>query len=184
MEEDPVHDEPEESPVKRFLKRTYIVIIALFLILLLIVNTNTGYHLISLFSGKIVSSTLQEDYSFDLRYGGKVFFEKNIYDVLRDIYIRNQKTEFKVCLTGDKEDNNYLITGLYTPKIYAQDVFSVTSQICNNSTIISLHSHPPLRCIFSEQDITSYNRFKQINSDGMIGLMCGEERLSFFGYDS
>ncbi len=181
MEEE--HEHEEESPIKRFLKRTYIIIIALFLIVLLIVNTNAGYHLISLFNGKIISSTLQEDYSFDLKFGGKVFFKENIYEILREIYIKNQKAEFKACLTGYKEDNNYIVTGLYTPKIYAQDVFSVTSQICNNETIISLHSHPPFRCIFSEQDITSYNRFKQINEDAIIALMCDVDRLSFFGYE-
>ena len=100
MEDNDIKEEPEESPVKRILRKTYLVIIAIFLILLFIVNTNTGYHLISLFSGKIVSSTLQEDYSFDLKFGGKVIFENNVYEVLKDIYLKNQKAEFKVCLTG------------------------------------------------------------------------------------
>ncbi len=172
----------EDSKILRIIKKAYIIIIALILVLLLIVNTNTGYHLISFFSGKIVSSNLNEDYTFDLKFGGKVIFNETIWNDLGYIYDTNRKHEFKVCLTGHKQENSYYVTGLYMPKIYSQDVYSVHSQVCNNETIISLHSHPPLRCIFSEQDIVSYNQFNRINPDPIIGLMCGETRLSFFGY--
>ena len=172
----------EDNKLVKLLKRTYIVIIALILVLLLLMNTNTGYHLISFFSGKIVSSNLNQDFTFDLKFGGKVVFNETVWINLGYIYDTNRKYEFKVCLTGHKQDNSYYVTGLYMPKIYGQTVYSVQSQVCNNETVISLHSHPPLRCIFSEQDINSYNQFNRINPDAMIGLMCGETRLSFFGY--
>jgi len=176
-------DIKEDSKFVKILKRTYIIIIALFLAMLLMVNSNTGYHIVSLFSGKIVSSSLNDDYSFDLKFGGKVFFYEQVYEQIKTTYELNKKQEFKLCLTGYREEKDYFVTGAYMPFIFEQDVYSVTSMMCNNETIISMHSHPPLRCIFSEQDIISYNRFKEINPEAIIGLMCGEERMSFFGYN-
>ncbi|MBN2368740.1 hypothetical protein JXC34_06985 [Candidatus Woesearchaeota archaeon] len=178
---EPLHEQ-EESRLKRFFKRAYIILLALFLVMLLLVNTNTGYHLLSVISGKIASSTLNENYEFELRGGIKVIFQKEIFEELRTLYQNNQKNEFKVCLTGNKQNSDYVVEGAYVPEIYKQDVYSVTSQICNNETIISLHSHPPMRCIFSEQDLKSYESFRRINPDGIIALMCGEERMNFFGY--
>ncbi|MFH2020333.1 MAG: hypothetical protein ABIJ34_02900 [archaeon] len=172
----------EDSKFVRFLKRTYILIIAVFMILLLLVNTNAGYHIISVASGKIVSSSFDE-YTFELKNGNHVIFAPSAWDELSVMYEKNQKHEFKACLLGYKKDDSYFIEGIYIPVIYSQDVYSVTSQMCNNETIISLHSHPPLRCIFSEQDILSYNQFRAVSKDGMIGLMCEEKRLSFYGYN-
>lgn len=177
-------DIKEESKLMKLFKRSYIIVLSLIMVFLLLANTNMGYHLVSLFSGRIVSSTLNSDYSFDLKLGGKAYFEKEVYDRLLQMYNDNQKHEFKACLLGNKKDKDYFITGIYVPLIFKQEVYSVTSEMCNTSTIISLHSHPPLRCIFSEQDIISYNRFKERNKDGIIGLMCGEERISFFGYEN
>jgi proteasome lid subunit RPN8/RPN11 len=178
-----IDKQEEESRFRKVLKKTYVLITVFLLLILFLVNTAPGYHLISVLSGKIVSSTLEEDYTFNLKYGGKVVFNKKVYENLRQIYQENQKHEFKACLQGEKKNKDYYVDGIYIPKIYSQDVFSVSSQICNSSTIISLHSHPPLRCIFSEQDIKSYNNFKQINPRAMLGLMCDEERLTFFGYE-
>ncbi len=177
-------DIKEESRLMQVFKRSYVIVISLILVFLLLANTNMGYHLVSLFSGRIVSSSMNPDYTFDLKLGGKAYFEKETYAELLQMYKENQKHEFKACLLGKKEGKDYFITGLYVPRIYNQEVYSVTSEMCNADTIISLHSHPPLRCIFSEQDIISYNRFKERNKNGIIGLMCGEERISFFGYEN
>ena len=135
----------EESRLFKFLKRTYIIIILFIILTLLLVNTQIGYHLISLASGSLVSSTLNEDYSFDLKQEGKIYFDILTWKALEDYYMDNQKYEFKLCLTGYKEKNttNYFISGIYQPYIYKQDVYSVTSEMCNSSTIVSLHSHPP-----------------------------------------
>lgn len=178
MDEDLPHD---ESKLSRIVKRSYIIIISVIIIFLLLINTAPGYHVIYLLSGKLVSSTLNEDHTFELKNGGKVVFNKQTYETLRAIYYQNQRTEFKACLTGYKESNSYIVEDIYIPKIYDQTVFSVTSAICNSSTIISLHSHPPMRCLFSEQDIRSYNKFRQVNPDGIIGLMCNHDRITFFG---
>ncbi len=172
----------EESRLLSFLKRTYIIIIAFIIITLLLVNTQVGYHIFSLISGNLVSSTLNEDYSFDIRHEGKIYFDILTWKALEDYYIQNQKYEFKLCLTGYKEENatDYHVTGIYQPYIYKQDVFSVTSQMCNSSTIVSLHSHPPLHCIFSEQDMKSYEQFQQINPEGIVALMCDKEKMTFY----
>ena len=170
----------EESKLFKTLKRIYVIIIALVLLSLLLVNTQTGYHLVSLVSGKLVSSQLNEDYSFDLKQGGKVYFDELVWKQLSYIYENNQKHEFKVCVTGEKVNNSYYATGIYEPYIYKQDVFSVTYQPCNSSTIISLHSHPPLSCVFSQQDMRSYEMFQTINKDGIVGLMCDWDTLTFY----
>jgi len=175
------NEEEKQSKVKLFLKKTYILLIALFLIFLLTINSGPGYHIISLLSGKVVSSTLNEDYTFTLKNGKNVFFGKT-FEILRETYRNNKDNEFKVCLTGEVKDGNYYVENIYVPKIIEQTPLSVTSSFCNEQTIISLHSHPPFRCIFSEQDIKSYNIFKQRNSQAIIGLLCEEERITFYGY--
>jgi hypothetical protein len=174
-------EEKEDSPLKKFLKRGFIVFILVFMASLFIINSAPGYHVISVLSGRVVSSTLEQDYTFALR-DGSVVFEREVYEELRQMYWDNQRHEFKVCLTGEKADNDYLVQGMYIPVIISQDVYSVTAQLCNKETIISLHSHPPMRCIFSEQDIRYFNVFRDVNPEGIIGLMCGEERLTFYGY--
>ncbi len=173
--------EGKESLLSLFLRRAYIVIIAVFLIVLLLASTNAGYHLISVLSGKIVSSSVH-DYKFDLKGRGVVFFDKPIWDALAALYRQTQKTEFKACLLGYKNNSGYYVNNMYLPQVLKQDVFSVTAKACSNETIISLHSHPQLRCIFSEQDIKSYRQAKLINNQAIIALMCGDDRLSFFGY--
>ncbi len=174
-------EEEEESRLKKFLKRSYILIVCFFLAFLFLVNTDAGYHVISVLNGKIVSTSLADDYTLNLNSGIKVIFSKVAFERLSQVYYANQKHEFKACLTGEKKNSSYYIYGLYIPEIYAQDVFSVTAQLCNSSTIISLHSHPPLRCIFSEQDMKSYQLLRINNPEGMLGLMCGEKRFSFYG---
>src|SRR3989344_1027426 len=174
----------QDKKLLKRLKKIYIVVIALLLAALLIMNTNAGYHIISLLSGRIVTSNLGEDYTFALKKGGLVIFEKETYEILRQMYLDNQEHEIKACLTGYRNENNYVVEGLYAPLIYRQDVYSVTSQLCNSSTIVSLHSHPPLSCIFSEQDIESYVAFKGVNPEGIIGVMCGEETITFYGYQN
>jgi proteasome lid subunit RPN8/RPN11 len=172
----------EESKMFKFLRRTYILILVFIIFSLLLVNTHTGYHLMSLFSGQLVSSTLKDDYSFDMKQKGTVYFDQFLWENLEQYYMENQKYEFKLCLTGYKEENttDYYVTGIYQPYIYEQDVFSVTAQLCNSSTIVSMHSHPPLRCVFSEQDMRAYEQFQKINPEGITALMCDKNRLTFY----
>jgi proteasome lid subunit RPN8/RPN11 len=178
-------DVKEESRLMKLFKKTYIIVITLIIVTLLLANTNLGYHMVTLLSGKIISSTMNPDFTFDLKYGGEVKISEPMMLRLQQLFRENQKTEFKACLLGKKEGDDYVVDDIYVPLIYKQEVYSVTSEMCSEGTIISLHSHPPMRCIFSEQDITSFNQFRQErNKDGIIALMCGEDRMSFFGYEN
>ena len=67
------------------------------------------------------------------------------------------------------------------PKAFGQSVSHVSAELCNSNTIVALHSHPYKRCIFSEQDIKSYEAARQINPDAIIGLMCEADRFGFYG---
>ncbi len=170
------------SKINFYLKKIDIMALALLLSGLLIANTDAGYHLISYFSGKIASSPLGNDYSFSLKYSGKVYFNKTTWLALSGLYKANKKHEARACLTGYKKANNYYVEGIYIPRIYRQDVYSVVSDMCDNRTIISLHTHPLYKCIFSRQDIESFNKFKKTNKNAIIAIMCSEKRLSFYGY--
>jgi proteasome lid subunit RPN8/RPN11 len=170
--------ELEESPLRRFLKKTYVIGLALFIILLLIVNTNAGYHIMNLVTGKLVSSRF-EDYTFTLSSGRTVFFTNETWNALLTLYRTNEQHEFAACLKGSIEEGNYMVDELYVPRTYKQDVYSVTSDICKDS-IIALHSHPPLKCLFSEQDIKYYEVLKKESPDAMVALMCSENMISFY----
>jgi proteasome lid subunit RPN8/RPN11 len=54
--------------------------------------------------------------------------------------------------------------------------------MCNKETIIDLHTHPFLHCIFSNQDIDSYEKYRKYNPDAIMALMCEENRVSMYGY--
>lgn len=173
---------PEESPLQKNLRRAYIIIVALFLILLLIINTNAGAHFISVLAGKIITSKLNQDHSFNLRDSGQVIFLNQTYMALDDLYEMNQKAEFKICLTGEKIGKNYYVSGMYIPKTYGREVYSVTAAMCSSETIISLHSHPYLHCIFSNQDIDNLRVYRQVNPDMILGVMCDRDKITFYGY--
>jgi len=175
-------DYEEESKIKKILKKTYVIVISLFLISLIFFSTSVGEHFLYYVAGRVVSSDMNSDYSFNLKNDVDILFDKTTFEALRKIYTDNYDQEVKVCLTGKKENKTYVVKGLYVPEIYEQGSFHVISAGCDKNTIISLHSHPPLRCIFSSQDHLSYAQFKQINPDGLLGLMCKEERFTFFGY--
>jgi hypothetical protein len=170
----------EESELKKALRKIYIIIIALFLVLLILANTLAGSFLVFSINGRISSVTIK-DHAITFA-GRNIYFEPAISDRLRQYYLDNQKTEIKLCLTGKKEGTNYSVTGIYAPEIYKKDVFSVTSQMCNKETVIDLHTHPFLHCIFSNQDIDSYEKYRKYNPDALMALMCEENRFSMYGY--
>jgi hypothetical protein len=169
----------EESEIKKGLRKIYIIIMALFLAFLILGNSLVGSFLVSLFSGKISSVAITDNIiKFDNR---TLYFEPTIYDRLKQYYNENQKSEIKLCMTGVITGNKYYITGMYSPVTYKKDVFSVTSQMCNADTVIDLHTHPYLHCIFSNQDITSYTSYHKYNPGAIMALMCEEDRFSLYG---
>lgn len=173
--------EPSRTPSRwqQVVKRILTVCIALVLLLLLLVYLVPGYDLLSILEGRIVSTQIT-DLTIILQDGRKIIFQKEVYEALQKIYVDNQKTEFSVCLQGEKQENTYKITGLSVPRTYEQDVFHVRAELCSKETLIALHSHPYKKCIFSEADIRYYNSFANINKDGLIGLMCEPTRFAFY----
>ncbi len=174
-------DEKEESRLVKAIKRIFIIFISLLLLILILTYFVPGYPINDIIAGMIESSRIDENFAAALNNGNRVIFEPAVYNELKDIYYKNQRTEFKVCLKGYKINDDYRINELYIPKTYFQSFANVVSQECSSDTLIPLHKHPDKRCIFSVQDINSYNAFKRINNESIIGLMCGKDRFGFYG---
>lgn len=155
---------------------------AIFLVILITFYFVPGSYVLDILEGRLVSEKLNPDFSINLKNGGKVIFEKAAYEQLRKFYFAEQKNEFKACLLGKKEGGDYFVSGLYLPKTFGQSVSHVSAELCSKETIISLHTHPYAHCIFSPQDIKSYGAVRKINPSSFIGLMCGPDRFSFYGF--
>lgn len=167
----------EEYKPNRF--RKLIIAIIGFMMVFLILSISLPLERI----GSIIESkNINDDYTIDLEKGKKVIFTKEIYENLKKRYVL-EENEFKVCLLGQKQKNNYIIKDYYVPKIISSTFVSVTSVSCNSSTIISMHSHPSMFCIFSRQDIKSYEKLKLTNPEIFIGLICNTDRFNFYGYE-
>jgi hypothetical protein len=168
--EEIVEELPEEEPKKKWLA----ILAAIFLLSIVVVYFLPG-DVFSVLQGRLESSKLD---GFEAEYdGGKVIFDKAVYEMLREIYINNQKTETKVCLTGEKVGDDYYINGIEIPEIFSATVYQVISEGCGDA-LIPMHTHPFRHCLFSEQDIKSYESLS--NKDAMIGLMCEIDRFSFY----
>jgi len=172
-----VDEEEELRNLKR--KKIFIAILGIFLVVLLITYLVPGSYVLSILEGQVTSYKLNSDLTIDLKNGGKIIFDNSTYEQLKQMYFAEQRSEFKACLEGYKENSNYLVTGLYVPETLSQSFSHVTADLCNNSTIISLHTHPYMHCIFSYQDIRGLDAVRKVNPDAIIGLMCETNRFNF-----
>jgi len=179
MEEE--HEDYEESPIKRIIKRTVLLLLGVFLIVLMISYFVFGGTMRPIVMSYFISFSLDDEFSAALP-NARVIFDAGAYEELKQIYFKEQKNEFKVCLQGEKRGNDYYVTGLKVPKMFSQSFNRVVSEFCDEGTIIPLHSHPRLSCGFSQQDIRSYEQFLSINPDAIIGLMCETNKFNFYGY--
>ncbi len=109
-----------------------------------------------------------------------IVFKDNNYETLRNYYFAHQLTEFKLCLTGTIANNTYEVTNMYAPRIIFASPTSVHSTICNQETIIDLHSHPFKECRASEQDSISYRYYKRNNPNVLAAVMCDSDRFGFY----
>lgn len=176
-------EEPEEHPVWKVIKKTVLLMIGLFLFYLVISYMGIGPEIIDIIHGQIASENIQyngENYYFTLN-ATTVLFTPNLYSDILQLYAMNQKTEFIACLYGTYDNGTYLLNELAVPEIYSQTVFRVVSAGCNGA-LVTLHSHPYKHCLFSEQDIASYNAFAAANDHGLYAMMCEEERFNWIGY--
>jgi len=172
--------EEEEHKAIKFLKKAAIIATAIFLILMMLTLSLP----IDTLSSLLASIKLQENPpDFVATIGGAtIVIQGPTYNKLLKEYKNEQKTEFKACLIGSKKNHTYTVTDLYIPLMHSKSYSHVQAELCTEGTIIDLHTHPYLSCIFSDVDINSLKTVKQINPDAIIGLMCGTQRFNFYGY--
>ena len=168
----------EDSPFKRTVKKIALGVIGLFLAMLIFTYLIPGTYVMSVLEGMFVSAKLQ-NFTVPVQEG-HVIFEGAVYKELKEIYLAEQRNEFKVCLGGYKEGDDYYVNSLYKPIIHSQSFSHVSAEQCPAETIIPLHSHPYKSCIFSAQDIQSYEHFQSINPEAILGLICEVDRFSFY----
>ena len=169
----------EEKPSKA--KKIIILLMGLFLLLLITTYFLLGPQILHILEGKIESTQISND--FTAKYiNWTIEFSPESFNELQQYYLQNQKTEISVCLQGiyQQSTGTYSISSIYYPKIIEKAFDHVIFSNCPQETIIVLHTHPYKSCIFSDQDIKSYDESKQINEDIMIALMCEENRLTFY----
>ncbi len=170
--------DPEPKPtiwIRYFLLCLGIIIIFAFLIAFL-----GGGQSILFIESRLHTSTVSSSYTLFLDDGREIILTKEVFLELQNLMTMDSK-EFKACLLGKKQGNNYNVSGIYVPSIYSRDYESVTSEMCDELTIISLHSHPVESCEASDQDMKSFKIFRQSNPDALYGIMCGFNRFIFYG---
>ncbi|HME86863.1 MAG TPA: hypothetical protein VKE88_00435 [Candidatus Nanoarchaeia archaeon] len=164
---------PEESEQDE--KRRAIIksVLSIFLVLLLV----TFLIPADIFSSIIEGKKPKED-SIQLNQL-TIMFTNNTYEDIQKHFLQHQLTEFKLCLQGTVNNSKYLVTSYYQPEILFASPVSVHSRICDQNTIIDLHSHPFRNCLFSDQDIISHTKSKQRNPETISAIMCDYNRFSF-----
>jgi hypothetical protein len=175
-----IEPELEEESKPSLIKRIVIGTISIFLILLIMSYLGVGSEIVHLLSGRLASYEIQEDHSINLKDGTNVFFDSNTYQELVSVWNENRLAEFKVCLSGIRNNNNYYISSITYPIIFEQSVFSVTAELCPEDTLIPLHSHPDNRCLYSRQDSRSHKAFAKINPNSISSVMCSSTRFGFY----
>src|SRR3989344_3446649 len=165
-----IHPEDlEEKPESRF-KKVFIILLALFLIIifLIYVIAPAGNNFLA---GLIESSKVKEN-QIDFSLNGKIIFENNSLKELQELWIINPEKEFKVCLQGEIRENHYYINNLYIPTIFSQSSNQVRAEPCSEESLIDLHSHPFRHCIPSEQDIETFKQFRERQPAALMVIMC------------
>ncbi len=168
---------PEEKPNRW--KKPFLILIGIVLIILIF--TYLTPELPFYLQGRLATHEVQSDSTINLPNGERIVFNAAVYEQLRSMYRAFETHEFKACLEGKKIGNTYVVHELNLPKTYSESVYHVTSELCDNETIIDLHSHPPDHCIISEQDEKSQAYFKTINPEALGAVMCSETRFGFYG---
>lgn len=175
----PTKPEDFEEEPDSILKKVFVIVMAIFLILLVSSFIFFDYGTAEVIAGFFHSSTIDDEFSTQLNSGRQLIFTKGTYNELLTEYFRNQRVEFKACLQGEIIDNNFIIDEVVFPKIYSQTYNQVVSDQCQKETLVLLHSHPERRCIPSQQDINNFEAFKQINPDAIMSVMCERDRFYF-----
>ena len=168
--------EEEEKP--SIIRKVIIIFISIFLLLLFLSYLLFNSQVRDIFESLLVSEKLIDNKVVlkDIN----ITFTNESYDKLISIYNENLDKEFKVCLYGKIENNNYLIEEVIQPRTYLQTFNSVIADICDNDALIDLHSHPFRRCIPSDVDVNHYLENRKYNSNLILGVMCEKDRFYFY----
>ena len=177
MEKEP-EQEIEEIPQSK-IKRVYIFILGLILVILISTYYISFYGVDEVLSGFIQSSKIDKNLSLEFK-DKNIVFTKDVYNDLQKLYNENLELEFKVCLKGEIRENDYFIDELIVPEIYSQEYNKVISEPCDKDTLIDLHSHPFRRCLASFQDILNIRKLKSVNEDILLAVMCEEDRFYLY----
>jgi proteasome lid subunit RPN8/RPN11 len=173
---DEIQDLPDEEESK--LKKVFVFVIGVILILLMVSFIFVGYPLGSILEGQIESNPLKgeviklDDFS--------IIFAKSTLERLQEIYFSEQEVEFSVCLLGEKIDEDYFITSLYQPKMFDQTFNHVSFESCSSETKIILHSHPYKSCLASDTDINTLKNTRVKNKEALMVVMCEPKRFSVY----
>ena len=170
--------ETDEIPENK-LKKGIIVIIAIFLILLTLTYLLTNPTVRHVIAGLVESSKLEGN-KLTSRDDIIITFTPEVLKRLNQLHNQNKEKEFKACLSGIIKGNEYKIDSIYEPIIFLQEYNQVISEPCNKETLVDLHSHPLQHCLPSEQDIKSFNKFKETNPKALMIIMCEENRFNIY----
>ena len=171
MEEELV--EEEENRIKKYV----ITGLAIFLIILLIVYF-TLYSVSDVVISKVESVKIINNKIEAGKY--KIIFNEQTFNNLTQAYYRDYGLEFKACLNGIVDGNEYFVTEIVYPVVYNQKFDEVVSSPCPENTIISLHTHPDNHCIASKVDIKTFEKEKQHNKDRLMMIMCNKDLFNVY----
>ncbi len=166
-----LQDIPEEEPQSRKVIRA---ILSIFLILLML-----SFLIPNDIVGSIIESNKVVNYVVTYK-NITITFDKNTYESIKSVYLNNQLTETPFCLTGNITNNSYNVDSFYIPRTFFKTPITVSSQICSENTIIDMHTHPFKDCLLSQQDISAYNYYKEINSKAIMAVMCDVDTFAFY----
>tara|TARA_Y100000310_G_C20624122_1_gene784926 strand:- start:240 stop:815 length:576 start_codon:yes stop_codon:yes gene_type:complete len=178
-----VEEEPEEKPSK--LKKVWLVMVSIFLVLLMISFIFVTFPIGDIIQGKVESNLLKGDV-IDLD-DFKIYFEDNLEEVLESYYFNEQEVEISLCLEGYREDDrhmtsfgDYFITSLYEPSVFSSAYNHVSFEPCSKETVLILHTHPYKRCVASDTDLETLEKSKLLNEDVLMVVMCEPSRFSVY----
>ncbi len=173
----PPQEQERVEKRRQLVRRVTTLIIGIFLLFLML-SYLPMYHIWYILEGNIVSTQMN---NHELLYKDrKITFTNSAYEQLKELYLKNQKAEFSVCLIGYTENKNAIVASIKEPRTISSSVFHVTSDLCDDKAVVALHTHPYKSCIFSQEDIQYYRYFKERNPEGMIALMCAPDKFTLY----
>lgn len=170
---------PQENPYWQKTKRLLITLMGIFIIFLFLSYFWSSFPLSTILSGKLESKPVQDNKI--ILPNATIIFENDTLTLLQQQYFSVQKTEFSLCLLGDKINSDYHITSFYPPVTLKQTFNQVVFEPCSKDTLVMLHSHPYKSCLGSEQDLQTLKETQKSNPDTIMIIMCEPGRFSVYG---